>query len=417
MLKRHERLAERLRDPRRDSMRIGSSSNKHESVDKFQYGGTAVLAYDYLSHMVRSSGADETGLGRWSFLQLEGHKGKRVRIISAYNPCRTPTHHYNTVYSQHKRYFNENKQDVCPRRQFRRDLCSFITTCLNEGESIVLLIDCNENLSKMHALQQQLTYEPLYLIDPIRLRHGDLENLPPTTDKGSYPIDSIFVSPDLVNIEAGGWLQITSGLSDHRPLFIDISIKRLLGKYKNTTQPYTIRRLKCRDNKAVERFNSILEEQYKHHNTLAKIEMFRSQHSTPLSASDKDALIKSDRVCTQAVVHAERNCRKIFAGGKPYTPQLNKLGRVIDAWRLMVKKKLGCHISSKTLKRAAIANGIPHHNTLSLQHCLQERANAYREYRRYAKNSKRVHRPNFLDQLIDDRTAEGNLKEANRLMQ
>ena len=36
---------------------------------------------------------------------------------------------------------------MCPRKEFRRDLCQFLTECQNEGESIVLLIDTNENLT------------------------------------------------------------------------------------------------------------------------------------------------------------------------------------------------------------------------------------------------------------------------------
>ena len=150
MLKRHEKLAERLRDMRRNNMRISTTSNRHETIDKFQYGGTALFAYDNMAQMVRASGSDNTGLVRWSFLQMEGHRNRKVRMISAYNPCRTPTHHYATVYSQQKRYYNENKQYVCPRKKFRRDLCEFITSCQNDGESIILLIDCNENLTKMN---------------------------------------------------------------------------------------------------------------------------------------------------------------------------------------------------------------------------------------------------------------------------
>ena len=145
LLPRHDQLVEGMRDFRRDNIGMSSANNKHENIEKMQYGGTAVFAYDLFSYMVRASGCDNTGLGRWSWLQLEGHKDRRVRVISAYNPCRTPTNHYATVYSQHKRFFNSNRQDVCPRKQFRRDLCNFIHTCQANGEWIILLIDCNEN--------------------------------------------------------------------------------------------------------------------------------------------------------------------------------------------------------------------------------------------------------------------------------
>ena len=71
---------------------------------------------------------------------------------------------------------------------------------------------------------------------------------------------------------------------------------------------------------------------------------------TPLTAQDKEQLFKIDKVCTQAVIHAERKCCHIFVGGKPYKTKLNKLGRIIDTWRMIIKKKLGRHISSKQIQ-------------------------------------------------------------------
>ena len=127
MLPKHDRLSERMRDYRRKQIRISSSNNKHESIERFQWGGTAFLAYDSLANMTRASGADEAGLGRWSWIQLEGHRNRRVRVISAYNPCRTRTTQFATVYSQQKRYFLCQNMDVCPRAQFRKDLCSLIS--------------------------------------------------------------------------------------------------------------------------------------------------------------------------------------------------------------------------------------------------------------------------------------------------
>lgn len=104
--------------------------------------------------MTKSTGVDERGLGRWSWLMLEGHRKNKVRVISAYNPCRTQPNQLHTVYSQHKRYYLSQKKDICPRVQFRKDLCTFIHQCLKQKEKIILLIDCNENLSKIQELQK-----------------------------------------------------------------------------------------------------------------------------------------------------------------------------------------------------------------------------------------------------------------------
>ena len=115
MIQKHERLAERLRDYRRKQIRVSTSNNKHEFIEKFQWGGNATIAYNTLANMARTSGADEDGLGRWSWIQLEGHNNRRIRVISAYNPCHTSTSQFATVYSQQKRYIISQHKDVCPR--------------------------------------------------------------------------------------------------------------------------------------------------------------------------------------------------------------------------------------------------------------------------------------------------------------
>ena len=73
------------------------------------------MTFDTMAHMTKSSGVDDSGLGRWSWVLIEGDRERHARIISAYNPCRTKIDQFSTVYSQHKRFFLKNKSDVCPR--------------------------------------------------------------------------------------------------------------------------------------------------------------------------------------------------------------------------------------------------------------------------------------------------------------
>ena len=261
MIQKHERLAERLRDYRRKQIRVSTANNKHESIEKFQWGGTATIAYDTLANMARASRADEDGLGRWSWIQLEGHNNRRIRVISAYNPCRTPTSHFATVYSQQKRYFISKHKDVCPWRQFRIDLCKICKKWIDQGEYIILLIDCNENLSLQLDLHSHLTSAPLNLVDPIRAKYPSTTPLPPPpTTKGSYPIDGIFMSPEISDIVKGGWLELGVGYNDHRILYIDVDMFKFLGKHKNSTAAHKIRRLQCRDPRTVNAYNKCLEQ-------------------------------------------------------------------------------------------------------------------------------------------------------------
>ena len=72
-MQRHEKLVERMRDMRHSHIRMSSSKNRNENIEKIQYGGTAIFAYNLLSNMVYATGADDTNLGRWSWLLLEGY--------------------------------------------------------------------------------------------------------------------------------------------------------------------------------------------------------------------------------------------------------------------------------------------------------------------------------------------------------
>lgn len=118
LLPRHERMSERLSDRRWKAVRTSTSTNTFDDVDKFQWGGTATVAFNIFAYMRHSSGTDESGLGRWSWILLEGHKGVRVRVITAYNPCKTRPCQLSTVYAQHRRYFLSKNNNTCPRIMF-----------------------------------------------------------------------------------------------------------------------------------------------------------------------------------------------------------------------------------------------------------------------------------------------------------
>lgn len=135
-------------------------------------------------------------------------------------------------------------------------------------------------------LQIHLTTKELKLADPIRAKYQRLDKLPPTNSRGSKPIDSIFVSADLMDISRGGWLKFREGFSDHRVLFFDISMHLLLGSHKNSTVPQNIRRLQCKDPRTVNRFNEILDRQYQHHNILERLEAFERTVQYPIQEED-----------------------------------------------------------------------------------------------------------------------------------
>jgi hypothetical protein len=65
------------------------SHNVHESVGKYQEGGTAVLSYGKILQQFdrEGSGQDDLGLGCWAFMRFIGEDRIITRIICGYSPC------------------------------------------------------------------------------------------------------------------------------------------------------------------------------------------------------------------------------------------------------------------------------------------------------------------------------------------
>ena len=378
MMKHQDRIRERMKDHRWSRTRVCASNNKHESIDKLQFGGTMVMAVNSVAARVHASGADELGLGRWTWLLFEGHNGYRTRVISAYIPCKQHLNKDVTVYSQQARYFESQGQQGCPRRKIIVELTDLIRSWSRKGENVVLFFDCNENFNKNGELQRLLVGDKCGLIDPIRTKHP--HTAPPHTyhRNHSYPIDSVFVSPRLRHIESGGWLRFGEGIGDHRAIFIDIPSQLLLGEPKFHIEQQQVRRLKCDNPQIVSRFNELLESQYIAHNTLQEIEEFNRTFHIPLLPHEEEQIEKFDRISTYAVKYADRRCRKLRMGQVPFSDVRQEAGAAIGLWKLVIRKKLGCNVSSKMIKEMTKSLDIDKPMQKSLKECTQLRNEAYK---------------------------------------
>ena len=179
MIQRRDTLYERMKDLRWTKIKISAANNVHEKISRAQYGGTAVMTFNRIATRATSKqGKDPTGLGRWSWLLFEGKQNHRTRIISAYNPCKSYGHR--TVYMQHKRYFYNKGISTCPRKMFINDLTRQIQTWQSQGDLIVLLIDCNENLAREGPLHIAIT-DKCRLTDPIRMVYQHATSKLPAT--------------------------------------------------------------------------------------------------------------------------------------------------------------------------------------------------------------------------------------------
>ena len=412
MLNHQDRIQERLRDYRWSKLRISASNNKHESIDKLQFGGTLTMAFNSTASRVHASGADERGLGRWTWLLFEGNNSYRTRVISAYVPCKTPLHRDATVYQQQARVLTSLGISTCPRTLMIQELTDDIQRWQQNGENIVLFIDCNENLNKNGPVQRALTTDKCQLIDPVRHKFKNYVAPPTYQRNNSFPIDSVFVSRRLRHITKGGWLRFGEGIGDHRAIFIDIPSHILLGEDKFIIPPPQVRRLKCEDPRIVQKFNDLLESQYKQHHVLQRIEQLNRTFHTPLLPHEINELEKLDNISTFAVKYSDKRCRKLHMGQVPFSDTTKRAGSVINLWKLVIRKKLRCNVSSKLIKNLASQLGIKKPMDVPFDECKQRRNEAYKEYNKIKKDAK-SHRRKMQDKLADAYVTQGQENKAS----
>ena len=214
--------------------------DKERGTGKVQHGGTAVILRDELVAYVTNSGADPSGLGRWSWYLLEGEEGFRTRVISAYAPCGSAASKEETYYQQQARYITEKGlKNMNPKKMFRDDLLAQLRKWRTKGDRIVLMMDANEDVVD-GAMCRQSGEENLNLREVV-FSHIQAKG-PNTYFRGKDAIDGIWVSEE-IETSAAAYLPFDPELGDHRTVVVNITKKSLLGTQGPRIKPPAARRL------------------------------------------------------------------------------------------------------------------------------------------------------------------------------
>ena len=287
--------------------------NYPKVVTARQSGGCAIVVLNNAVGRVVQSGDDTTGQGRWCWVRMEGKDGRHFRVISAYRPVKNTKLDF-SVYNQQKLFqaTKNNDNDVCPRQRFITDLLSDIDKFKSQGDDILLSLDLNDDV-------RDTTSEFGQGMDERRLRevsitkHG--QNAPPTTNRGSRPIDGMFLSADTSSTGCG-YLPFEDDISDHRPLWVDIDLDELFGQAESASKKVICRRLKCKDPRVVkkymQRYDQYLVENnlYKQASDLEK----NVREVVALTMIQKKEFEAIDRLRIQGMQLAEKQCRKLKMG-------------------------------------------------------------------------------------------------------
>ena len=127
--------------------RTVTSHNITEKMGRCQRGGTCMFSISQVSHRVAATGKDNRGLGRWTWMELQGRGNHRTRIITAYRPGLKPHEtKLTTVFDQHMRYIRKKSLNTNPRKLFDDDIQSELQNLIGSNIKVILMIDVNENV-------------------------------------------------------------------------------------------------------------------------------------------------------------------------------------------------------------------------------------------------------------------------------
>ena len=235
------------------------SGNSKELIAKHRQDGASTATRGEINKIITGSWADELGLGRWNWMQIQ-HNEKNVRIIAACQ-CVKSTQTQNAVYQQQLRCFkNENRQG-CPREFFRQDLSNFIQESISQEFAIILSIDGNENMSD-RKMQRSLQSEGLIELSSLFSNDRPLAS----HTSGSKQIDAVWETP-IINPTNLSILLHHFAVGDHRCFIVDFPMYSFMGDSFIPIVTPEMRRLTLSNKGAVERCLSRAESLLDHHKT------------------------------------------------------------------------------------------------------------------------------------------------------
>ena len=332
---------ERCKGWRRD-LRVMSAfnTNQDEAKGKHLQGGTSVFSFDELSNRSRSTGVDQSLMGRWSWIQFTGRGDILTRIYSAYRPCHGAGER--TVYSQQIRALLAKGDTRCPQTAFWEDLQTDIQSAKDDGAQIILGGDFNCDLTGPIVLD---FITNLGLSNAIFNLHGT--NGPNTFVRGSTQIDGIFISSTLQVVNAG-YLPLICAAGDHLPIWIDVALASITGNTTHCHLPRNARRLRIDDTRCKQKYTRLLKQKLKQErlHVLAQ-NQYDIGRDNPASICEY-SLHRLFQQTLQAMLSAEKECRKFKAGEFDWSPIYAQARAAVRYWDLCIKERNGKPINKRS---------------------------------------------------------------------
>jgi hypothetical protein len=153
------------------------------------------------------------------------------------------------------------------------------------------------------------------------------------------------------------------------------------------------------------------------HNLLERAYRIQRECTYPLAPHLQQEWEAIDVLRRKGVLLADRKCRKLNMGAVPWSPDVQWAREQVEIWGLILKKKLGRHISSSLLQQGMLKHHISDCiRDISIQQAILSKQAALKEYRQLRKSSWSL-RQSHLEDLAEAKAAIGNTTKAAALRQ
>ena len=390
--------------------RVTSAHNLWGNTKKpHQQGGVGIVTTGDMALRIASTDQDGKKLGRWTSTVLRGKHNMLTRVVSVYVP-RVPTgtsRGLDTIFAQQQASLLKMKVTKPVIKSFWEDFWKAIDTWRDKGEQLIVCGDWNENV---YTSDVRKKFRDRNMHPAITGRHRKVA--PPTYNKGRHPIDEIFVSGGLT-VQKSGYLHHGTNEGDHCPLWVDISKDSALGIEPPKIHSIHARRLKTKDPNIVNKYNAILQEEFEKNDIYLRALNLYNEYTDTLTAEQMQEYDELDALREQAMVKAEKKCRKLHMGAVPWSPTIQAARDKVQYIKLTLRRKKGRNVGARFLMRLSKKVGLNYCHT-SITKLAKKLYEALQDYKRKKKEAHNL-RESFLEYLASSLEKDGQGKKASNI--
>jgi hypothetical protein len=189
-------------------------------------------------------------------------------------------------------------------------------------------------------LSRSLTQDSINLREITKSFLGEL--CPYTHSRGSIPIDGVWATED-ITVTAVKWLSFEESPGDHRACIFDFTTLSAIGTSEKKIILPKCRHLSTRNKKSVDNYVTTLQEQFKTHRILERLEQLEADTEGihPLPPEFQLQHDRLDAQITELQVHSEKRCRKIVLNDCECSPDYSLWYKRARIFNQLVRMKEG----------------------------------------------------------------------------